>query len=294
MDRINEFNNYRSLLFSIAYRMLGSAMDAEDMVQEAFLRWQQTPIEDIHSAKAYLTTIITRLCIDHLERAYVQRESYVGAWLPEPISTSAESHESIILRESLSIAFLVLLENLAPIERACFLLREVFEYDYADISAMVGKSEQNCRQMVSRAKSHLAERRPRYEVTPEQQSQLLAQFMQSCAEGDMQGLLAILETDIVNWSDGGGKRSAALNLVYGAENVAKLAIGVTRRIPPNAELRIHPVNGQPAIVIYSAGQPYSVTLLDLYEGRVRGLYNILNPDKLRRLPPLESNPDASS
>lgn len=287
MDRINEFNNFRSLLFSIAYRMLGSAMDAEDMVQEAFLRWQQTPIEEIHSAKAFLTTIITRLCIDHLERAYVQREAYIGAWLPEPIPTAAESHDSIILRESLSVAFLVLLETLAPAERAAFLLREVFEYDYADISKMLGKSEQNCRQMVSRAKAHIAERRPRYEVTPEQQNELLGQFIQCCAEGDMDGLLAILETDIVNWSDGGGKRSAALNLVYGAENVAKLVMGVSRRLPPNPELRIIALNGEPALVIYSDGQPYNAMWLDIARGRVRGLYNLLNPDKLTRIPPLE-------
>lgn len=289
MDRINEFNNFRSLLFSIAYRMLGSAMDAEDMVQETFLRWQQTPSDEVQSAKAYLTTIITRLCIDHLERAYVQRESYIGAWLPEPISTSSEHHDTVVLRESLSIAFLVLLETLAPPERAAFLLREVFEYDYADISHMIGKSEQNCRQMVSRAKTHLAERRPRYDVTPDQQTQLLGQFLESCANGDLNGLLSILEADIVNWSDGGGKRSAALNLVYGADNVARLALGVARRVPPGAELRIHSLNGQPALVIYSEGQPYSVTLLDIANGRVRGLYNILNPDKLGHVPPLESD-----
>jgi RNA polymerase sigma-70 factor (ECF subfamily) len=288
MDRINEFNNFRSLLFSIAYRMLGSAMDAEDMVQEAFLRWQQTPIAEIQSTKAYLTTIITRLCIDHLERAYVQRESYVGTWLPEPIPTSAESNESIILRESLSIAFLTLLETLTPPERACFLLREVFDYDYAEISAIIGKSELNCRQMVSRAKAHLAERRPRYDVTPDQQTLLLGQFLQSCLDGDLDGLLTILEADIISWSDGGGKRSAALNPVYGADNVARLSLGVARRVPPAADLRILDLNGQPALVVYSNGQPYNALLLDIANGRVRGLYNILNPDKLGHIPPLES------
>src|SRR5688572_16689957 len=168
------FTQYRPLLFSIAYRMLGSVMDAEDMVQETFLRWQQTAANEVQSPKAYLTAIITRLCIDYLRSARVQRESYLGPWLPEPFLTddTTGAAELAALSDSLSMAFLVLLEKLSPLERAVFLLREVFDYDYSEIAAIVGKTEANCRQLVRRARQHLSDGRPRFDTSPTEQQTL--------------------------------------------------------------------------------------------------------------------------
>src|SRR5438270_8947714 len=186
---MESFETYRSYLFAIAYRMLGSAMDAEDMVQETYLRYQTTPPETIISPKAFLTTIITRLCMDQLHLARRQRELYVGPWLPEPISTVeapeiASVEERVDKEESISLAFLVLLEQLQPMERAVFLLREVFEYDYAEIATFLGKSEAACRQAFSRAKKHLSEHRPRFPASPDTQRQLLASFLQAVDAGE--------------------------------------------------------------------------------------------------------------
>jgi RNA polymerase sigma-70 factor (ECF subfamily) len=211
MDRLETFNQYRPLLFSIAYRMLGSVMDAEDMVQETYLRWEQAYGNEIQSPKAYLSAIITRLCIDQLRSARAQREVYPGPWLPEPLITGepAGTADIAALNESLSMAFLILLEKLPPVERAVFLLREVFDYPYGDIAAIVNKSEANCRQMVSRSKAYIAAGRPRFEVSPAEQQQLTSQFIEACTAGDLDNLVNILAEDIILWSDGGGKGAAA-------------------------------------------------------------------------------------
>ncbi|HEX8746521.1 MAG TPA: sigma-70 family RNA polymerase sigma factor, partial [Pyrinomonadaceae bacterium] len=183
MERLEIFNEHRRLLFSLAYRMLGSVADAEDMVQETFLRWQAAPEEEIKAPKAYLSTIVTNLCINHLTSARRRREEYVGPWLPEPLiaDESQDPMRNIQMADSLSMAFMVLLESLTPTERACFLLREVFDYEYEEIASMVGKSEANCRQMVSRARLHVRERRPRFDVSSEKKTRLTEQFMQACA-----------------------------------------------------------------------------------------------------------------
>src|SRR5436305_5443299 len=217
------FNQYRALLFSIAYRMLGSATDAEDIVQEAFLRWLQASDEEIQSPKAFLSTVVTRLCIDQLRSARAQREQYVGPWLPEPIPTGQRQDltETAVLAESLSFAFLVMLESLGPLERAVFLLREVFDYDYSEIAAIVGKSEANCRQVLHRAHQHLGQRRPRYDVSHEQQERITSQFMHATTSGDMQGLLNLLTDDIVFTADSGGKVRAGLKPVHGPDKVAR-------------------------------------------------------------------------
>ncbi len=284
MERAETFTQYRPLLFSIAYRMLGSAMDAEDMVQETFVRWQSSP-DAIESPKAYLSAIVTRLCIDHLRSARVLREEYIGPWLPEPIVTETP-HDSAVLADSLSIAFLRVLESLSPVERAVFLLREVFDYGYDEIARVVGKSEANCRQMVKRAKARIAERRPRFDVRREEHERLLAEFSQACLTGDVNGLLSLFADDITLYSDGGGKAGTARNPIYTPAKVARFIFAILRKAPPGFSARIARVNGQPTIISYANGTPYTVLAFDIADGRIRSIYNIINPDKLTRVPPL--------
>ncbi len=289
--RVEQFNQYRPLLFGIAYRMLGSAMDAEDMVQETFLRWQQAT-EGIQSPKSYLATIVTRLCIDNLRLAQTQREEYIGPWLPEPLLTLEDTTiaETLELAESLSMAFLVLLESLSPIERAVFLLREVFGYEYAEIARMVGKSETNCRRIASRAKEHITTKRPRFDATREQQAEATRRFVLACTNGDMNALLQVLAPDVVFEADGGGKVSAARRPIYGAEQVARALLGILKLLPPDLQVELARVNAQPAIIGYLSGKPFYVTVLDIVDGRVQNIYNVLNPDKLSNLPPLSPSP----
>ncbi len=285
MNRVESFTQYRPLLFSIAYRMLGSAMDAEDMLQETFLRWQQAPADDVQSPKSYLSAVVTRLCIDHLRSAQVRREAYVGPWLPEPILTGQNpgAVETMALDDSLSIAFLVLLESLSPLERAVFLLREVFDYDYGEIARVVDKTETNCRQMVRRARQHLKARRPRYEVSLEQRDRLTMQFAQTLASGDMDGFLALLAEDITLVADGGGKISAAIHPITGPDKVARYLFGLLEKLRETLDARFAEVNGQPGFVIYVDGQLDDVLVLDIAGDRIRAIHVIRNPDKLRRL-----------
>ncbi len=279
------FNQYRALLFSIAYRMLGSATDAEDIVQEAFLRWLQASDEEIQSPKAFLSTVVTRLCIDQLRSAKAQREQYVGPWLPEPIPTDQRQDltETAILAESLSFAFLVMLESLGPLERAVFLLHEVFDYDYAEIAAIVGKSEAYCRQVLHRAHQHLKQRRPRFEVSREQQERMTSQFLHASLGGDMQGLLNLLADDVVFAADSGGKAWAGLKPVHGADKVARGVLGGRRFLPPGIQASIEEINGQPTIVGYVDGRSVIVLLLYIEGERIRNIYQVVNPDKLHWL-----------
>jgi RNA polymerase sigma-70 factor (ECF subfamily) len=288
MNQNDVFQSYRSLLFSIAYRMLGSVMDAEDCVQEAYLRWHQTVAsgEVVQSPKAYLCTIVTRLCIDQLRAARTQREAYVGVWLPEPLvePSAPDLAEMAALSESLSMAFLLLLEHLSPVERAVFLLHQVFDYEYAEIATMVGKSEENCRQIARRAQQHLKARRPHYTVPFEQGEQLTHQFIRACVSGDMDGLLALLTDDVVLHSDGGGRVPAALNPISAPRRVARGILGLQRKAPPGLIPRVAMVNGQPGIVNYLNGVPYAVVALEMVEGRIQEIDLIVNPDKLRHIP----------
>ncbi|GIK56233.1 MAG: RNA polymerase sigma-70 factor [Chloroflexi bacterium] len=285
MQQTDTFNSYRAYLFAIAYRMLGSVMDAEDMVQETYLRWQNSAAAAIESPKSYLAAIITRLCIDHLRSAKVQRETYMGEWLPEPLllDSMPAQEDMAALSDTLSIAFLVLLETLSPTERAVFLLREVFDYEYAEIAEMVGKSEANCRQMVRRARQHLADGRPRFQSTPAEQQHIVYQFAQACVQGDMTGLLALLAEDVVEYSDGGGKVVAAIKPVHGAEKVARFFLGLMKKLPDTLAYQLAIANGRPAILSYLDGEPINVTILDIGDGRIQRIYNIVNPDKLRHL-----------
>jgi RNA polymerase sigma-70 factor (ECF subfamily) len=278
------FDRHRPLLFSIAYRMLGSVMDAEDVVQEAFLRWQRAPRAEVRSPKAYLSAVVTRLCIDQLRTARTRREEYVGPWLPEPLPTEPDTSA---IDESLSMAFLVLLESLNPTERAVFLLREVFDYDYGEISRLVGKSEANCRQIARRARDSVAARRPRFESSPEQEERLMGSFLEASLGGDMEGLVSVLSEDVTLWSDGGGKTRAALNPIHGADRVSRFLFGILRQAPPGLVIRKARVNGRPGIIGYFAdGRPQSVTTLEVADGRIRAIHIVVNPEKLRAVPPL--------
>ena len=291
-NRLATFDQYRSLLFSVAYRMLGSVADAEDMLQETFIRWQQARAEEIRSPRAFLVTIVSRLCINHLQSARVRREEYVGQWLPEPIVTGPGSDPLEIVRidESLSMAFLVMLEHLTPVERAVFLLREVFAYKYVEIAAILGQSEINCRQILSRAKQHVGAMRPRFKTSQLKKRDLLERFFKAVSSGDMEGLVALLASDIVLHSDGGGKAVAALNLIRGVDKAARGALGAFQRLlPKDLQIRLTQVNGDPGIVSYLHGKPYSVLTFDASEDRIHAVYVVTNPDKLARVPPLPAD-----
>jgi RNA polymerase sigma-70 factor (ECF subfamily) len=282
MDTLEIFNEQRPYLFSIAYRMLGSVSDAEDMLQETFLRWHATPPGEVKSPRAYLSTIITRLCLDQLKSAKARHEVYPGTWLPEPLfeNRATALEEESERRDSLSLAFLFLLEKLSPPERAAFLLREVFGYEYEEVAEIIGKSPSNCRQMVSRARQYLHSNRPRFPVSPEKQRQLVANFVQATSSGNMEQLLSMLREDVVSYSDGGGKVAAALNPVVGAEKVMRLFVGLMRKAPPDFRVEFSEVNGQPALAGYMGDKLYNVITFEFDGDRISRIMTVSNPDKL--------------
>jgi RNA polymerase sigma-70 factor, ECF subfamily len=282
--RVEIFLQYRPLLLSIAYRMLGSMADAEDLVQETFIRWQASSEADLRSPRAYLVTILSRLCIHQLESARAQREQYVGPWLPEPVSTGATADPlgASEMQESLSMAFLLLLERLTPVERAAFLLHDVFAYGYEEVAAVLKKNEATCRQIVHRARRHVAENRPRFDAAPAQHERLLHEFMAAASSGNLEGLVAMLSHEVVLYADGGGKASAALRPLHGALNVARFVLGAIARLVPNdVSVHIEAVNGQPAVVYRmprgSAGCVLSVVISG---ERISEILVVTNPDKL--------------
>jgi RNA polymerase sigma-70 factor (ECF subfamily) len=283
----DRFEEYRSLLFAIAYRMVGSAMEAEDIVQEAYLRYRATPPESIRTLKSFLTTIVHHLCIDHLKSA--QRENYVGPWLPEPIITGDDASllsplRQITDRESISMAFLVLLESLSALERAVFLLREVFDYEYAEIAQITGRNEAACRQLFSRAKKHISEHRPRFPASPEAHAKMVGRFMEACIAGDMHGLMSLLAEDVTAWSDGGGKVSgAARQPIHGSDKVARSIIGALSRAPEDTTVEVIEANGLPALLMRIKGQIFSVLTLEVEGDVIRAVRSVANPDKLAHL-----------
>ena len=286
---VESFESYRPYLFSIAYRMLGSAMDGEDMVQETYLRYQGTPPETIRSLKAYLTTILTRLCMDQLQLVRRKRELYVGPWLPEPILTtpnpaSEDPAERIDREESISLAFLALLEQLQPFERAVFLLREVFAYEFAEIATMLDKSEVACRRSFSRAKKHLSEHRPRFPASPETHRQMLTGFLQAAQGGDMIPLMDLLAENVTLWADAGGKiKQAALRPIVGRDAVARFSMGTVRFLPEDSRVDLAEVNGQAAVIIRTSGQALFVLSIEVEEERIQAIRIIANPEKLARI-----------
>jgi RNA polymerase sigma-70 factor, ECF subfamily len=292
MDEGDAYRELRPLLFSIAYRMVGSASEAEDLVQEAFLRLHRAVQDgaEVASAKAYLSAVTTRLAIDHLRSARVRRERYVGAWLPEPLVTGEEPDPAghAETADSLSLAFLALLERLSPVQRAVFLLHDVFGYGYAEIAGTLGRTEESCRQTAARARRHVEAGRPRFEASRRQREELARRFFAAVEQGNTEGLVGMLAADAVLYGDGGGKAPALTAPLHGAERVARFLTGLARR-GQAAGIRMRPsgINGQPGLLTLDPdGRLLGVLALDIADGRVQTVRSIVNPDKLRHLGPV--------
>jgi len=285
VDATALFLEHRPRLFGIAYRMLGSVADAEDVLQESFLRWQEAlaPDTPIESPGAYLSTIVSRRCLDLLRSARRRREEYVGPWLPEPLVTDDRQDPARVgeLADSLSMAFMVVLETLSPAERAAFLLHDVFGYEYPELSRILERAEPACRQLVARSRRRLAERRPRYDVSPEEHARLLEGLVSATAQGDVDALMALLSADAVLKSDGGGRVAAARVPIHGADRVARAIVGFTQKASGPFDVQMATVNGLPGLIVHVGGQLQSVLTLDIADGRIQGVYIVANPEKLR-------------
>lgn len=275
--------DYYPLLFAIAYRMLGSASDAEDIVQESYLRYAQASDKEIRSPKSYLTTIVTHLCLDMLKSAQKQREQYVGVWLPEPLLTT-EMEEALEQHESVSVAFLLLLERLTPYERAVFLLREAFSYSYEEIAEIVDKSAVYCRQIFHQAKTHLSTDHQRF--TPpakDAQQRLVQRFIAASEHGDMQALTSMLAQDVSWWGDGGGKVYAAPYPLHGRDRVLKLLQGLLHKVPswyPDLHFTSAIINGAAGMLVWSGESLIGTIAFKMKEEQICGMYEVINPDKL--------------
>lgn len=295
MDEIYE--ELRSLLFSIAYRMLSGVSDAEDVVQEAFLRYHRAVSDGakIDSPKAFLSAVTTRLSIDQLRSARVRRETYVGTWLPEPLLTDGSApdpSEQAAMADSLSMAFLLMLERLSPVERAVFLLHDTFSYDYREVAGIVGKSEANCRQIATRARRHVTENAPRFEASRHRRDELADRFVAAVGGRDLDGLVELLAADVVIQGDNGGMRPSWPRPIVGRDKVARLLLGLAEQIGElGATLTRTEVNGQPGAVVRDAqGQLVNVFEFDILDGLVQTVRSVINRDKLHHLGPLADVP----
>ncbi|CAN5869865.1 RNA polymerase sigma-70 factor [soil metagenome] len=283
-----QFELQRPLMLAIAYRMLGSITEAEDIVQEAYLRYQTTAIEQIVSHKAFLSTIVTRLCLNQLQSARSQRQTYVGPWLPEPLPVDLEEQftptAQVELHESLSMAFLVLLEQLTPLERAIFLLREVFSYDYAEIAVILDKTEIACRQVFSRAKKHIQAHRPRFTPAPDTHQQMLHQFIQAVNSGELAGLVHLLADEVTLWADSGGKgRGAVIKPLYGCATVARFLLASRNFNPEALQAEVGTVNGESVLLLRADHVIRLVIFIGIEQEKVSLIRVIGNPDKLKWL-----------
>jgi RNA polymerase sigma-70 factor, ECF subfamily len=284
-DRTTIFQQHTPRLRGIAYRMLGSRADAEDVLQEAYLRWHQANTEGVQTPEAWLVTTVTRLCIDRMRAARVEREAYIGPWLPEPLLTgdAAPPDHRADLASDLSIAFLVVLERLTPEERAAFLLHDVFDCEYAEIARILGKSEVACRQIVHRAGVRVRRDRPRFAVSEDARTALLKQFVAAVHARDQDALLALFAEDAPWTSDGGGQVVAARQVVRGAERLTRFLLGIARLFQGKATYHVAPINGETGLVIRLDGRLQSVLTIDTDGTRILAVYNVLNPQKLRRM-----------
>ena len=281
-DLFQTFESHRHRLFGVAYRMLGSRADAEDILQEAYLRWHSAAAQDIRSPESWLVTIVTRLCIDHLRLARTSRETYIGPWLPEPLvgDASPPADSQAELASSLSVAFLVLLERPAPEERAAFLLHEVFESNYTEIAQILGKSEVACRAIVSRARRRVREQRPRVEVTEVARKALLERFVQAVTTQDKSALLSLLADEASWMSDGGGKAKAARRIIRGRERVARFVLAVLGRHANEFVFTPIRINNEPGLAIEAGGRVFSVISIRTDGHQILDVFTVLNPDKL--------------
>jgi RNA polymerase sigma-70 factor (ECF subfamily) len=277
------FEDWRQLLFGIAYRMLGSAADAEDMVQEACIRWLQRRDVEVQSVRAYLVTILTRLCIDQLKSARVTRVSYTGPWLPEPLLdlNTDDGTTSVEQADSLSMAFLVLLEELTPPERAAYLLHDIFGYSFDEVATSMGRTSAGCRQLAARARQRIEDRRQRFDADLRHGHELTSAFIVACASGDFDALKSMLAEDVIVWTDGGGKVRAALRPVVGIHRASRFMINVAKKVsgmPQEVTL-----NGQPAAVFVQEGMVTAALVLDILDGTIVAVRAVTNPEKLERL-----------
>ncbi|GAA0907020.1 RNA polymerase sigma-70 factor [Streptomyces thermoalcalitolerans] len=283
-DRATEaFVAHRNLLFTIAYEMLGSAVDAEDVLQETWLRWSGVDLGTVRDQRAYLIRITTRQALDRLRTLGRRKESYVGSWLPEPLLTTPDVAEDVELADSVSMAMMLVLETLMPIERAVFVLREVFDLGYDEIAEAVGKSQAAVRQIAHRARAHVAARRPRGTVSPVKTQEALDAFRRALETGDLQGLLDILAPDAVLLGDGGGVKQSVLRPVVGADKVARLLIGGLSKVDAEVSLRTAQVNGHPALLLHLDGVLDAVVTARMDDGLITGLYSVRNPAKLSHM-----------
>jgi RNA polymerase sigma-70 factor (TIGR02957 family) len=286
-DDEQTFSDYRKLLFAIAYRLLGSAADAEDIVQDAWFKWSGADRAQVSDPKAYLARIVSNLAMERLRSTRRQRETYVGPWLPEPILTETDAAEDVATAESVSLAMLVVLETLSPLERAVFVLKEVFDFTYAEIAETVERSESAVRQAGHRARNHVQARRPRFETDRTTKREVTERFFAAATGGDINELMELLAPDVTLWTDGGGKVRQALRPIEGIEKVAAWIGGVTTRPYEGVEItdmtaEMVEINGSPGILIAGAGRVIATLTVELdTEGRIVTIHNVANPDKLR-------------
>jgi RNA polymerase sigma-70 factor, ECF subfamily len=292
-SRVVIFEQLRRRLFAIAYRMMGTRADAEDIVQEAYLRWHRADMSDVRSPEAWLVSVVTRLSIDRLRKATVEREAYTGPWLPEPLfgRPSPSPEERLELASDLSMAFMVLLERLAPVERAAFLLHDVFDCDYTEIARILQKSEASCRQVVHRARERVRRDRRRFSASDEDRRRLIEKFVEAARAGDEAALLSLFAEDATLTSDGGGVVPAARKVVKGRGRIARLYLVLARKLGRRLTQSILPVNGEPGLVSYIDGAPSSAISFETDGRSIHAVYNILNPEKLKGLRPLSDTPD---
>lgn len=278
------FVKHRPKLLGIAYRMLGSIAEAEDVVQEAYLRWHEAEQDSVDNPEAFLVTVATRLSIDHLRRAQVRRETYVGPWLPEPLATESQSGPDAAseLAETLSYAFLLMLERLDPVERAVYILREAFELKHEEVAEIVGKSPENCRQISRRASRRLAGQEARFDGSGKTKEELFTEFLQACATGDMQQLVDMLAEDATLYSDGGGKALAALRPLHGRDRIARFFNRTFQQFDHGTGARFCHINGQPGIEIFQGGEVVGVFTIQLVGDKIQQLFAVRNPEKLGR------------
>ncbi|MBB6120965.1 RNA polymerase sigma factor SigJ [Nocardiopsis algeriensis] len=291
---IDAFEEHRSLLTGVAYRILGTMADAEDVVQETWLRWSSADRTDVDDPRAYLVTIASRLAVDRLRSARSRRESYVGEWLPEPVSDLPDGADSAELADSVEFALLVVLETLSPLERAVFVLREAFQMPYAEIARVIGRGEAATRQLSRRAREHVHERRPRFEADRAVRRRITERFLKACLEGDLEGLTGMLAADATLVGDGGGRVRAPLRVLSGAAKVVRFLIALPANaaryleqfgLPGDTPLRVEvtEVNGSPAGTVSAGGRVVSTVVLDVADDRVRHVYVVSNPDKTTRI-----------
>ncbi|MFG2101842.1 RNA polymerase sigma factor SigJ [Micromonospora echinaurantiaca] len=274
------FAEHRPLLVAVAYRVLGRASDAEDVVQDAWLRWSGVDVEQVENPEGYLVRVTTRLAIDRLRSATARRESYVGPWLPEPILTTPDVADDVARSESVSLAMLLILESLSPLERAVFVLHEAFGYSYNEIAGIVDRSPESVRQTAVRARQHVSGRRRRYDTDQGTRRKVTESFMSASAGGDLTALMAVLAPDVRLVCDGGGLAPAPRRAIDGIELVARALVTFAGRMPESPRVVIAEVNGGPGVVIYSAETPVAVVVLHLVDGRAREIHLVSNPEKL--------------